>query len=78
MADLDFNAVPPSADLLRPAPVDQNADQVGGMLAAALVLHQQGHKVEFDIKVVTPEGKVKYQYLPGPAGMVTNVDFEGK
>jgi hypothetical protein len=65
------------ANTIRPGPVNGNQDSVGAMIASALVFHQKGCPVEFDISVSQAEGKVCYRHRRDEEGRLeSNVSFE--
>jgi hypothetical protein len=65
------------ANTIRPGPVNGDQDSVGAMIASALVFHQKGCAVEFDISVSQAEGKVRYRHRRDEEGRLeSNVSFE--
>ena len=65
------------AATIRPGPVNGDQDSVGAMMASALVFHQKGCPVEFDISVEQAEGIVRYKHHRDEEGRLESfVSFE--
>jgi hypothetical protein len=83
MTDLTkVNAVRPQdnaadRDTLRPAPVNPNQDRVGALLAQALLAHQRGYWVNFDVAIEQGGQAMRLVHRRGADGRPeTNVSFE--
>jgi hypothetical protein len=64
-------------ETLRPAPVNATQDKAGALLAQALIAHQQGYWVNFDVSIEQGGQVMRLVHRRGADGRPeTNVSFE--